>query len=146
MKLKFLVMIVNFIIGEREPDADMFLPSWVLALGAVLIILCPVLIIWFFINTEIILLIFAIISLCIGILAVMCWHNQNIKVLSDEEFQYTTFLGNKKVYRFSDITGIRKNSDSMTLFVGKEKVHMEACAVISDRLVELIDSALSNVE
>lgn len=142
MKLKFLVFIITAIIGEREPDADMFLPSWVLAFGAVLIIACPVLAVLFFVKDEIFFIILAVAALVMGILAIMCWRNQNIKVLNSEEFQYTTFLGKKKVYRFNDITGMRRNRDSCTLYVAGEKVHMESCAIISDRLSSLIDSVL----
>ena len=59
-------------------------------------------------------------------------------MLSDEEFQYSTFLGNKKIYRFDQITALRKNRDSLTLFLGKNKVHIESSAVMSDRLKALI--------
>ena len=86
---------------------------------------------WFYIVLGVVFLL-----CCIGIL--LCYRNQRIYILSDEEFQYSTFLGNKKIYRFDEITALRKNKDSLTLFLGKSKVHTEANAVLSDRLKALI--------
>ncbi len=51
-------------------------------------------------------------------------------------------FGQTRTYYFSDITGLRRNSDSMTLFVGNEKVHIESMAVLSERLVNGINEAL----
>ena len=83
-------------------------------------------------------------SLCavLAVAAVLCWRNQTIQILDEETFEYTTFLGNKKVYSFSEIRSVRKNSDSATLFVGDGKVHIEAMAIMSDRLTEKLDNAL----
>ena len=82
-------------------------------------------------------------GILLGIVELMCWKNQSIRVVSDEEFEYTTFLGNTHRYAFRDITALRKNKDSLTLFVGKNKVHMESMAVISERLAKLINQALA---
>ena len=80
-----------------------------------------------------------------GIFALLCWRNQTIHVISDEEFTYTTMFGNTKTYAFSDIQGLRRNQDSMTLFVKNEKVHIESMAVMTKRLVDLINQALKNL-
>ena len=40
---------------------------------------------------------------------------------------------------------MRRNSDSMTLFVGEGKVHIESCAILSDRLVDRINKQLESV-
>lgn len=64
-------------------------------------------------------------------------------MISDEEFEYTTFLGKTHRYAFRDITALRKNQDSLTLFVGKNKVHIESMAVLSERLVDRINQALA---
>ena len=143
MKLKLLVAIVSAVIGEREKDADMYLPMWLLVFGVILIALCPVLVVLYFVKKLIIFLPLAVAALLLGSLAVACWRNQSIKILSDTEFCYTTFLGNKRVYKFADITALRRNNDSCTLFVAGDKVHIENCAVMSDRLLDMLDASLN---
>ena len=88
----------------------------------------------------------AVIGIALGVLALLCWKNQSIVVLSDSTFEYTTFLGNKKLYCFQDITGFKKNGDSTTLFVGSEKVHIESCAVLSEKLIERINKQLQTLD
>ena len=51
-------------------------------------------------------------------------------------------LGTVHVYNFSDITGLRRNNDSLTLFVGKKKVHLESMAIMSERLAKALSDAL----
>ena len=51
-------------------------------------------------------------------------------------------FGNKYVYRFDDIKHLRLNKDSMTLFVADGKVHIESCAILSDRFVNLVNQKL----
>ena len=86
---------------------------------------------WFYIVLGIIFL-----FIFIGIL--LCSKNQRIYIISDEEFVYSTMFGKKKTYRFDQIIALRKNHDSLTLFVGDGKVHIESSAVMSDRLKKLI--------
>ena len=52
-------------------------------------------------------------------------------------------FGNTRTYAFSDIQGLRRNQDSLTLFVAGEKVHIESMAIISDRLILAINRALN---
>ena len=54
-------------------------------------------------------------------------------------------FGKTRTYSFSDIQGLRRNQDSLTLFVANEKVHIESMAILSERLVERIDNALEKV-
>jgi hypothetical protein len=84
-------------------------------------------------------------AVCVGmgVMALLCWRNQKIVVISGSQFEYTTMFGQTRTYRFSDITGLRRNQDSMTLFVGNEKVHIESMAVLSERLVNGINEALA---
>ena len=51
-------------------------------------------------------------------------------------------LGRTYTYSFSDIQGLRRNNDSLTLFVAGKKVHIEAMALISERFIILVDRAL----
>ena len=87
----------------------------------------------------------AVVLLVLAVTCFLCWKNQKIRVLSDEEFEYSIFLGRKKVYAFSDITGLVRNRDSMTLLMGGEKVHMESMAILSERLVERINRRLEEI-
>ena len=63
-------------------------------------------------------------------------------MFENDTFEYTTFLGNKKVYSFNEINGIRYNNDSMTLFIGDGKVHIESTAIITERLAERVNKQL----
>ncbi len=147
MILKIIVAIMTKLLGmssngDDEPRADMFLPDWLLAFGVVLtgVGIGTAIAFVFFVKTPFLF----IAGLCIpsGIGAILCWKNQTIRIIDEYTFEYTTFLGNKKTYAFSDIETLRKNQDSLTLFVKNEKVHIESCAIISDRLADKINEAL----
>ena len=146
MKLKIIVRLVEKILGMRdsadELRADMFLPDWILAFGLVLLAVGTGIGLSGCVNVDLRSLILGIVMILGGILAVLCWKNQTIVIISEEKFEYTTFLGNKKVFAFADITGLRKNKDSMTLYLGSEKVHIEACAIMTEELIILINQAL----
>lgn len=122
----------------HQPRADMFLPKWLLIFGIVLLIGGVVLTFVFFPA--------ALFCFALGAAAVLCWKNQTIRIISDSTFVYTTFLGRQREYRFSQIEGLRQNSDSMTLFVGGGKVHMESCACITQRLIDKLEEHLPDAE
>ena len=145
MKLKLLFRLVEKLLGEQNSDApraDMYLPERLLAMGLVFIATGIGFGGAFVITSTSWMLAVAIGGVLLGIFALLNWKNQKIRIISDEEFEYTTILGNTHTYAFKDITGLRKNQDSMTLFIGKNKVHIESMAVLSERLVELINEAL----
>lgn len=150
MKLKILVKLGELILGEAysedEPRADMFLPLWLLAFAIIMLVAGVAVGIYAAVELSVGAVVGAVVCLGLGIMALLCWKNQNIVVLSDESFEYSTFLGNKKEYRFQDITGLKQNNDSMTLFVGDEKVHIESCALLTDRLIELINAQLEKLQ
>ncbi len=148
MKLKILVKVIEKLLGMTdsgdEPRADMFLPDRLLAMsivflagGIVSIVLA--------ITNSITWVLGIIICFAFGIAALLCWKNQSIHIISNEQFTYTTMFGKTRTYSFSDIQGLRRNQDSLTLFVAGEKVHIESMAVLSERLVERIDNALEKI-
>ena len=148
MKLKILVKVIEKLLGMTdsgdEPRADMFLPDRLLAMsivflagGIVSIVLA--------ITNSITWVLGIIICFAFGIAALLCWKNQSIHIISNEQFTYTTMFGKTRTYSFSDIQGLRRNQDSLTLFVAGEKVHIESMAVLSKRLVERIDNALEKI-
>lgn len=145
MKLKVLVKIVEKLLGMtdsgEEPHADMLLPDRLLAMSLVFLAGGIVCIILAFTN-SVIWLLGVVICFAFGIAALLCWKNQSIHVISDEQFTYTTMFGKTRTYSFSDIQGLRRNQDSMTLFVANKKVHIESMAILSERLVALINNAL----
>lgn len=150
MKLKILVKIIEKLLGmtdsDEGPRADMFLPDRLLAMAAVFIgggIACAVFAIFKF---EIWAVVGAVLGIVLGVFALLCWKNQAIHIVSDEEFTYTTMFGKKRKYSFSDIQGLRRNQDSMTLFVADEKIHIESMAILSDRLVEKLNEALEKAK
>ena len=134
--------------GQGEP-ADMHLPSWILGLGAVLVVAAALLAIDAALGLFIALKIgsagtaaIAVAALVLGAAAVLCWRNQKIFIRSEETFEYRTFLGNSRTYRFDEIEGVKQNQDSMTLLVRGDKVHIESCAILSQQLIDRINGAL----
>ncbi len=147
MKLRIVVKIVEKLLGitvsDDEPRADMYMPERALAM-ALVFIAGGIVSVFLAVLKSVTWVIGVAIGLGFGIFALLCWKNQTIHVISDEQFTYTTMFGNTYTYAFSDIQGLRKNQDSMTLFVANKKVHIESMAILSDRLVELINKSLEN--
>ena len=146
MKLKILVKIIEKLFGmmpqDDQPRADMFLPDRLLAMALVFLaggVICTIIAVFDFAIWAIVC---AVLGIVLGIFAVLCWKNQSIRIISNDQFTYTTMFGNTYTYSFSDIQGLRRNQDSMTLFVASKKVHIESMAIISDRLIERINKAL----
>ena len=129
--------------GYTNPRADMFLPLWLNLFGIFLDICAIAAAILSFVLNQWAFLVLTAILLPIGIAAFLCWRNQKIVVIDSGRFEYTTFLGKTTTYYFSDIKSLTVNGDSMTLFVGDGKVHIESIAIISDWLVNRIDEELS---
>ena len=148
MKLRIVVKIIEMLFGVihngDEPRADMFLPDRLLAISIIFVVGGLVSLI-LAITNALTWLIGVIICFAFGIAALLCWKNQTIHIISEEQFTYTTMFGKTRTYSFSDIQGLRRNQDSLTLFVADEKVHIESMAIISDRLVERINEALEKV-
>ncbi len=147
MKFRLFVRLTEMLLAiagvKEDEEYDVHLPNFLLAFGFALVAGAVALAVAYFFVWNKMLLIFAAFALVLGVSAVMCRRNQKIRVTSDEEFEYTTFLGNKHVYRFSDITALKRNNDSMTLFVGGKKVHIESMAIISKRFATLVNNALA---
>lgn len=148
MKLKILVKIVEKLLGMadsgEQPRADMFLPDRLLAMSLIFLA-GGIVSVALAITNSVTWVLGIVICLAFGIAALLCWKNQSIHIISDEQFTYTTMFGNTRTYSFSDIQGLRRNQDSLTLFVANEKVHIESMAVLSERLVERIDNALAKI-
>ncbi len=133
-------------VDEDAEKADMHLSNRALGLALSAFLAVFVLVARYIITKEWFYLILAAAFLFVFLGILLCYKNQRIYVISDEEFSYTTFLGNKKIYRFDEITALRKNRDSLTLFVGGGKVHIESSAVMSDRLKKLIINSFEKKE
>ena len=127
----------------KKPRADMFLPLWVNLLGIFLDACALVLLAATVITGNYLLLTAVAFFAVLGILAYLCWRNQTVRMLDSSRFEYTSFLGKKTVYRFSDIKELKVNSDSLTLLVGDGKVHIESCVNISAEFIERVDAVLA---
>lgn len=150
MKLKILVKVIEKLLGtaysEDEPRADMYLPERLLAMALVFLAGGTACGIYGVISAAVWGFVCAVVGLAFGIAALLCWKNQCIHVISDEQFTYTTMFGKTTTYSFSDIQGLRKNQDSMTLFVAGQKVHIESMAIISQRLADGINKVLNKLQ
>ncbi len=150
MKLKILLRLIEKILGveynEGEPRADMYLPDRLLIMGLIFLVMgvgCAVYIIFDFIVWV---MIAAVVLLELGVFAILCWKNQTIRMISDDEFIYTTMLGNSYTYSFSQIQGLVQNQDSLTLFVAGKRVHIESMAVMTQRLVDRVNMELERLK
>ena len=128
---------------NSKNEADLHLPTAVLILGIFLSIVAAALLICAAVFMSIWLAVASVPVILLSVAAFLCWNNQKIFIVDDDTFEYYTMFGNKKVFRFSDITDIKQNPDSLTLMLGENKVHIESMAVMSDRLVELINIELA---
>ena len=146
MQLKLLVKIFEKIfgvtMGDNEPRADMYLPERLLAMSLISLAVGVACAGYLIVQFTTLPIVGAILGIVLGVFAFLCWKNQSIHIISDEQFTYTTMFGNTRTYAFSDIQGLRRNQDSLTLFVAGEKVHIESMAIISDRLAEAINNSL----
>lgn len=128
---------------NSKNEADLHLPTAVLILGIFLSIVAAALLICAAVFMNIWLAVASVPVILLSVAAFLCWNNQKIFIVDDDTFEYYTMFGNKKVFRFSEITGIKQNPDSLTLMLGENKVHIESMAVMSDRLVKLINIELA---
>ncbi len=119
-------------------EKDVYLPGWVLGLGIFLLLVAVGCIVLGFL-VSLYALIGTVICLGLGIAAVLCWKNQWIQVVNDREFLYSTMFGRQSRHSFSEIRDLKLNTDSMSLILDDQKVHVEACAVVSDRFGEIIN-------
>ena len=101
---------------KKHSEKDMYLPAWLLGLAVI-----------FFAA--------AVFCALVGIAAALCWNNQWIEVINEEEFVYSSMFGRKTTYRFADIVEVKKNADSQNLIFSDGKVHIESCAVVSANLI-----------
>lgn len=146
MQLKIIVKIIEKLfgvtMGDNEPRADMYLPERLLAMSLISLAIGVACAGYSIIQFTALPIVLAVLFIILGVLAFICWKNQSIHIISDEQFTYTTMFGNTRTYAFSDIQGLRKNQDSLTLFVAGEKIHIESMAIISDRLASAINNSL----
>ena len=132
---------------DDEPRADMFLPAWLFVMGLLLCIFGTIVgIVFAVLQISTLMIALAAVMVLLGVAAILCWKNQTIRMLPNDTFEYSTFLGNKIIYRFSDIKGLKKNTDSMTLFVAEGKVHIESIAILTDRLSDRINKQLEELD
>lgn len=126
-------------------ERDMYLPNWLLCFGLFCIAVSVVCLVLSFVIQVAFLVGFVILA-TIGIFAVVCHQNQWAAMTDEASFVYSTMFGNRKQYRFSEIRELRQHADSMTLVLENGKVHIESCAVLSERFAQAIDKALYNEE
>ena len=148
MKLRLLVLLIEKLFGivsdQDGNRADMYLPDKLLAMALVFLLGGVGCGIYAIFDFKIWVVIVAALGIILGFFAVICWKNQTIHVISDTQFTYTTMFGKTHTYNFSEIEGLVRNPDSVTLFVAGKKVHIESMAILSERLVNLINHQLEN--
>lgn len=128
---------------KTPPRADMFLPNFLKYFGFLLDAVAVAFLVATFVTKLWVLIIGFLVCGGVGIAAWLCWKNQTIRIVGDDTFEYTTFLGKTMIYRFSDIKDLRVNQDSFTLILTNGKVHIESIACMSETLYNKIDAMIS---
>lgn len=83
----------------------------------------------------------------LGIAAMLCQLNQKTTMVTSTTFTYTTFLGNTREYRISDITGFKINNDSISVLTSDgKKIHIESIAIKDEHFLTLVDEHLGGGE
>lgn len=127
---------------KKPPRADMFLPDFLKYFGFFLDAVAIVFLVVTFITQIWGLIIGALVCGGLGVAAWLCWKNQTVRIIDEDRFEYTTFLGKTTVYNFSDIKALRVNQDSMTLILTNGKVHIESMVHMSQALVDKINQSI----
>ena len=127
---------------NEPPRADMFLPDFLKYFGFFLDAVAIVFLVATFITQIWGLIIGALICGGLGVAAWLCWKNQTVRIIDEDRFEYTTFLGKTTVYNFSDIKALHVNTDSMTLILTNGKVHIESMVHMSQALADKIDQSI----
>ena len=134
--------IFNPVDCKNTPRADMFLPDFLKYFGFFLDAVAIAFLVVTFITQIWGLIIGALICGGLGVAAWLCWKNQTVRIIDEDRFEYTTFLGKTTVYNFSDIKALRVNQDSMTLILTNGKVHIESMVHMSQALADKIDQSI----
>ena len=147
MKFDFVINTIDKLlrISDKDKNADMRLPSKVPYFGAAMAFVGLLITIMSIATAIFFLLFFSLIAFLISAFAFLCYKYQRIHVLSETEFQYTTFLGKQKTYKFEDIVSIKMNPDSHTLVMKKGRILIESSAHISERLKLLFNKELDRI-
>ena len=147
MKIKIVSKVIESALGtfvnEDEPRADMYLSTKALAMSIAALLAGIGAIVYYFLVGGIYAMVMGPVLLVVGIGLFLCWKNQTITIIDEETFEYKTFLGNKKVIAFADITDLRKNQDSLTLYAGTTKIQIESMTIMTTRLKDKINEALA---
>ncbi len=147
MKFKLLVALVEqLIIGassEEEHRADMYQSPRTLSGGIVLCLASIVIALYAYVTSKTLWGAFAALALVLGITAIVSWRNETIRIVSETSFEHSNFWGAKKEYQFSEITSMRQNRDSYTLFLGSKKIRIEASAYMSEQFIQKLNEALA---
>ena len=147
MKFTFITDAVDKIlrISEKEKNADMRLPTKVSAFGVAMTFCGLFLVIISIISSAFAMLFFALLSFLIAAFAFLCYKFQRIYILSETEFEYTTFWGKKKIYKFEHIRAIKTNTDSHVLIFTKGRINIETSAILSEKLKILFNKELKRI-
>lgn len=131
---------------DDKSRADMFLPAWMFTVGLFCLVFGIIMgIVFVALQISVLLIVLAAALVLVGVAEIMCWKNQTIHMLPNDSFEYSTLFGKKTIYCFDEIKGIKNGNDSITLFVGEGKVHIDSIAIVSQRLFQRINKQLTEL-
>jgi hypothetical protein len=144
MKKDFFEKIIDKLlrISETDRKADMQAPRKVAVFGIAMVLSGIFLAVIAILSLTWSMLFFAFFSFVSAAVAFLSYKFCRIFVLSDTEFQYTTFLGKKKIYKFEHIRWVKSNYDSRVIVLVDGKIHIESNAILSERLKVLFNKEL----
>ena len=125
----------------NDRNKDIYLPNWLLVFGILLIaaaLVCTVLAF----DISFMFLAIAVPGIALGAAALLCWENQGVTVTDDQTFLYRTMFGNVTEHRFCEIVALDTHAYSVALITESGKIHIENCAVVSERFSSAANAAL----
>ncbi len=147
MKFEFLFDVIDkaLRISEKDKKADMHLPVGISFFAISMVLVGFIFIVIALISAVYGLFFFVAATFLAAAFAFLCYKFQRIHVLSETEFRYTNFLGKERIYKFSDILAIDVSRDSRVLIMKNGRIHIEASAIISERLKQLFNKELERI-
>lgn len=120
---------------ERKPVGDMCMPDSYAALGILAMVFGAVaIIIHFAAYAPFVMALLGLASFFGGIPVLLAWKNRVIRMLPEDRFEYTTAIGRKQVYSFSEISELRKGFCCWKLILGDRTIEIGSDAVVSEKL------------
>lgn len=132
-------------LDDKSKSADMRLPERILAFSFLILLLGLIFLLGFILSMSVALLFMSLFAILMSAFAFLCFKNQKIYIISNEEFLFITIFGKKNQYKFREIIDIEAMQGSKILIFRSESVRIDSSAILSERLKELLNNELAKI-